>query len=244
MLSLRVICTTKVILCGDFLQLPPVRAKKMCFEGTFNIIMCWMAYVCLHIYTAECWPRVVEKCIQLKKVFRQSDLAFVELLSEIRVGKIPQKFYLLTERIFVGRSLATYRHQDDVGEGEHSGFFGFDEETGTLVVGKKEEEEEVVMDGGGVGVANEGDTDESSSKEEDIKGKQKSKPTSGDNVPTILLPTRKEVARYNASCLNALKGKLVYTLFHSLFAFIFDVIFFFFFYISNFTFSVSIRSKG
>ena len=165
-----------------------------------------MANVCLYI--AECWPRVVEKCIQLEKVFRQSDLDFVELLSEIRVGKIPQKFYLLTERIFVGRSLATYRHQDDVGEGEHSGFFGFDEETGTLVVGKKEEEE-VVVEAGGVGVVNEGDTDES--KEEDTKGKQKSKPTSGDNVPTILLPTRKEVARYNASCLNALKGKLVYT---------------------------------
>jgi ATP-dependent DNA helicase PIF1 len=39
----------QVVLCGDFLQLPPVMAKHLCFE-------------------CECWPRVVQKSVELTQV--------------------------------------------------------------------------------------------------------------------------------------------------------------------------------
>ena len=48
----------QLVLCGDFLQLPPVdkshgpERKKFCFE-------------------AECWPKCVDVCVELTKIFRQ-----------------------------------------------------------------------------------------------------------------------------------------------------------------------------
>ncbi|KAH3684041.1 hypothetical protein WICPIJ_004979 [Wickerhamomyces pijperi] len=63
----------QIILTGDFFQLPPVPDKgkeiKFCFE-------------------AECWSRVIDEKILLKKVFRQKDTAFVDLLNTIRTGLV------------------------------------------------------------------------------------------------------------------------------------------------------------
>lgn len=61
----------QVILTGDFFQLPPVpdkeRGMKFCFE-------------------AQCWTKVVHETILLKKVFRQRDTSFIDLLNSIRTG--------------------------------------------------------------------------------------------------------------------------------------------------------------
>ncbi|XGW09890.1 hypothetical protein V3C99_011840 [Haemonchus contortus] len=62
----------KLIVTGDFLQLPPVCGKndsvKFCFES-------------------EAWSRSIQKTIMLKQVHRQDDAHFVKVLQEIRVGK-------------------------------------------------------------------------------------------------------------------------------------------------------------
>ncbi|KAK6020830.1 hypothetical protein OSTOST_13509 [Ostertagia ostertagi] len=62
----------KLIVTGDFLQLPPVCGKndtvKFCFE-------------------CEAWNRSIQKTIMLKCVHRQDDSRFVKVLQEIRVGK-------------------------------------------------------------------------------------------------------------------------------------------------------------
>lgn len=58
----------QLVLTGDFYQLPPVdSAPKFAFE-------------------ANSWNRVVTKQIELKKVFRQTDMTFVKLLNELRTG--------------------------------------------------------------------------------------------------------------------------------------------------------------
>lgn len=63
----------QVILSGDFFQLPPVdkggQEKLFCFES-------------------NAWKIVVKMHIELQKVFRQSDAAFVSILNEIRLGRI------------------------------------------------------------------------------------------------------------------------------------------------------------
>ncbi|WKX94328.1 hypothetical protein Q1695_011521 [Nippostrongylus brasiliensis] len=62
----------KLIVTGDFLQLPPVCGRdeklKFCFE-------------------CEAWNRSIQKTIMLKRVHRQDDSHFVKVLQSIRVGK-------------------------------------------------------------------------------------------------------------------------------------------------------------
>ena len=61
----------QLIVCGDFLQLPPVsktdEPKKFCFE-------------------ARSWARCMKQCIELKEVHRQSDPTFIDLLRRVRFG--------------------------------------------------------------------------------------------------------------------------------------------------------------
>lgn len=66
----------QLVLCGDFLQLPPVDTKqtkkKMCFQ-------------------AKCWKQCVQCMFELTKVFRQEDAKFVAILNELRYGNCSQE---------------------------------------------------------------------------------------------------------------------------------------------------------
>ena len=54
----------QIILCGDFLQLPPVKAELMCFES-------------------ETFKKCLPNCILLRSVFRQNDDVFVKVYSSL-----------------------------------------------------------------------------------------------------------------------------------------------------------------
>jgi ATP-dependent exoDNAse (exonuclease V) alpha subunit len=56
----------EIVLCGDFLQLPPVNAQ--------------------YAFEAKCWPKFEENMLKLDKVWRQDNLTFLEALNEFRAG--------------------------------------------------------------------------------------------------------------------------------------------------------------
>ncbi|XP_026321289.1 ATP-dependent DNA helicase PIF1 [Hyposmocoma kahamanoa] len=67
----------QLILCGDFLQLPPVvekgkNGKRFCFQS-------------------PCWDRCIELCFELKEVHRQKDSEFVSILNSIRIGRVTKE---------------------------------------------------------------------------------------------------------------------------------------------------------
>ena len=75
----------QLVVCGDFLQLPPVpagsdQAVKFCFES-------------------KLWKRAIMKTIVLTQIFRQADSSFASLLNELRIGKCS----IETARILLGR---------------------------------------------------------------------------------------------------------------------------------------------
>lgn len=60
----------QLVLCGDFMQLPPVgKLTKFSFE-------------------AKTWNECITTTIQLKHVFRQNDPVFIGILNEMRTGKM------------------------------------------------------------------------------------------------------------------------------------------------------------
>lgn len=60
----------KLVLCGDFFQLPPVKQGKnrFCFQ-------------------TKTWQECCFHCFNLKFVHRQSDNEFIEILNDLRIGK-------------------------------------------------------------------------------------------------------------------------------------------------------------
>jgi ATP-dependent DNA helicase PIF1 len=64
----------QLILCGDFLQLPPVtkeadqREIRFCFQS-------------------PAWERCVTVSFELTEVHRQSDPVFIEILQNVRIGR-------------------------------------------------------------------------------------------------------------------------------------------------------------
>ncbi|KAK3579156.1 hypothetical protein CHS0354_022179 [Potamilus streckersoni] len=64
----------QLIVCGDFLQLPPVARgkykRKFCFQS-------------------KAWQKAIEINMELKEVRRQSDKHFVNVLQNIRLGRCP-----------------------------------------------------------------------------------------------------------------------------------------------------------
>jgi len=63
----------QLILTGDFLQLPVVGEQSFCFE-------------------AESWKKCIgENDIFLRKIMRQADAEFQQILNELRVGKVSKK---------------------------------------------------------------------------------------------------------------------------------------------------------
>ncbi|XP_077581199.1 ATP-dependent DNA helicase PIF1 [Stigmatopora nigra] len=96
----------QLIICGDFLQLPPVsRGKdkaKFCFQ-------------------ARCWRKVIQVNLELTEVRRQTDQTFISLLQAVRVGRVTEEVTnKLTETAYrqidkdsiVATRLCT--HKDDV----------------------------------------------------------------------------------------------------------------------------------
>ncbi|XP_049875680.1 ATP-dependent DNA helicase PIF1 [Pectinophora gossypiella] len=67
----------QLILCGDFLQLPPVvdkskTGKRFCFQS-------------------PCWDKCIELCFELKEVHRQKDQEFISILNSIRIGRVTKE---------------------------------------------------------------------------------------------------------------------------------------------------------
>jgi len=62
----------QIILSGDFCQLSPVGSKKFCFES-------------------ECWSKVIDKIVHLKKIVRQDDKKLRKLLDNIRFGIVDEE---------------------------------------------------------------------------------------------------------------------------------------------------------
>lgn len=68
----------QLVLCGDFFQLPPVgRTDKSGNEG--------QATFC---FQSEAWDRCNFNCYELTVVHRQSDPVFIDILQNIRIGRI------------------------------------------------------------------------------------------------------------------------------------------------------------
>ena len=66
----------QVVVTGDFFQLPPVTKGSKEVKFAFE---------------AEFWPKTIKKTYNLTKVFRQRDPEFVDMLNEMRFGRLSQK---------------------------------------------------------------------------------------------------------------------------------------------------------
>lgn len=68
----------QLILCGDFLQLPPV-VKKSDLVNKNRIKFCFQSPI---------WDKCVQRSFELKIVHRQTDSIFIDILNNLRIGKI------------------------------------------------------------------------------------------------------------------------------------------------------------
>eukprot|EP00667_Euglena_gracilis_P007781 EG_transcript_7857 len=66
----------QLVLCGDFLQLPPVLKTGQPIDFAFE---------------AQCWRDVAQKEYELLEVFRQRDQQFVSVLNKVRMGEVDQE---------------------------------------------------------------------------------------------------------------------------------------------------------
>lgn len=82
----------QIVVTGDFFQLPPVTkgnsTSKFCFE-------------------ADAWDKTIQRSINLSQVFRQRDESFINMLNEMRFGR------LSPESIQRFRALSRPIHYDD-----------------------------------------------------------------------------------------------------------------------------------
>ncbi|KAG7256491.1 hypothetical protein CRUP_021001, partial [Coryphaenoides rupestris] len=65
----------QLIICGDFLQLPPVS------KGKEKALFC---------FQARSWRKVIQVNMELTEVRRQTDQAFISLLQAVRVGRVSE----------------------------------------------------------------------------------------------------------------------------------------------------------
>ena len=85
----------QLILSGDFFQLPPVSKNPASRRFAFE---------------AESWERCVQANVQLTQVFRQRDNDFIEILSHIRDGTVPES----TLRALLARCSAPLSLEDGI----------------------------------------------------------------------------------------------------------------------------------
>ena len=81
----------QLVLCGDFFQLPPVKAQRLCFQS-------------------ERFQHCVKRKIVLKQNFRQKDSKLITILNQIRTGRDDECFFC--QLISVDVLLCPYRHSD------------------------------------------------------------------------------------------------------------------------------------
>lgn len=103
----------QLIICGDFLQLPPVSKGKekagFCFQvrRSMFVLFLYEATKCCVEATvptqsafvltplprhpaplqARCWRKVIQHNLELTEVRRQTDQSFISLLQAVRVGR-------------------------------------------------------------------------------------------------------------------------------------------------------------
>ena len=65
-----------MVVTGDFFQLPPVTKGSQGVKFAFE---------------AQMWPETVKKTFNLTKVFRQRDQQFVDMLNEMRFGRLSEQ---------------------------------------------------------------------------------------------------------------------------------------------------------
>tara|TARA_Y100000389_G_C17466636_1_gene526258 strand:+ start:1564 stop:2865 length:1302 start_codon:yes stop_codon:yes gene_type:complete len=75
----------QLVFSGDFYQLPPVSRNSEQKE---------MSDFC---FESNNWNKTFESIIQLKKIFRQTDNIYAEILNQIRIGKLKKRGYALIQ---------------------------------------------------------------------------------------------------------------------------------------------------
>lgn len=73
----------QLILCGDFFQLPPVVKSEN--RNIFDVKKQPNKRFC---FQAKAWDSCIEKIFELKQIYRQKDPLFVEMLNNIRIGRV------------------------------------------------------------------------------------------------------------------------------------------------------------
>lgn len=82
----------QLILCGDFLQLPPVTKSFENSNRDFNQARASTAPVSKRFcFQSEAWPRVIGSSYELKIVHRQKDMEFVRILNLLRIGHVNEE---------------------------------------------------------------------------------------------------------------------------------------------------------
>ena len=64
----------QLILCGDFLQLPPIQARG---ENKIK-----------YSFQTKCWDETIKQCFELRKIKRQTDQTFINVLNLLRIGQM------------------------------------------------------------------------------------------------------------------------------------------------------------
>lgn len=81
----------QLILCGDFLQLPPVTKSFENSNRDFNPAPASNAVTKRFCFQSEAWSRVIGISYELKIVHRQKDLEFVRILNLLRIGHVNEE---------------------------------------------------------------------------------------------------------------------------------------------------------
>lgn len=87
----------QVIFCGDFYQLPPVPNNNQLLEDIESAQFCFESENWLSTFDKDCQ-------IPLKKIFRQQDPVYIDILNQIREGRLRSSSYK-TLLQYVGREI-------------------------------------------------------------------------------------------------------------------------------------------
>ena len=68
----------QLVLIGDLLQLPPVARNET------KQVMLEAGYPSTYFFSAKCFQNQDVPCIELKQIFRQKDIKFIQVLNAIR----------------------------------------------------------------------------------------------------------------------------------------------------------------